>query len=537
LTEFTRVATASRVFALAAILGLTVVFSSPAALQAVFVVSVVAAIAIYLSASTALAGQWILASEAGVASLIVVLALPESSFLLPYLVALALLAGLNRGFSGAGLVTAFQLIAILTLAVTSQGLSGISQHSQFLAPWILTIAGAGLLGAWVKSIGKAPTGSSTDQSYDAARRLLGQLRNLARRLPTGLDPIGIASRVLVTVEERTDYGQSAVFARTEGGIFAPLAYRGHNARETLDPENPLIAECWKKASARTGSVAEKASRGQHLLALPLRLGSETVGVVYAQGDVEVSQTALVALQPELDELSLRLATALAFDEVRSMATSDERQRLAREIHGGGAQEVASLGYVLDELAATTSDPKAAAGIKDLREDLSRVVTELRLSIFDLRTDVGDGPGIGTALSEYVRRVGARSSMTVHLTLDEAPTRLSPAVETELFRITQEAITNARKHSEAENLWVDCWVRPPSARIRVRDDGRGLGAGRADSYGLGIMRERAERIDAQVQVDQHRLAPDRPGTCVTISIGAEGSDNTHTAIVLKGTGAA
>ena len=53
-------------------------------------------------------------------------------------------------------------------------------------------------------------------------------------------------------------------------------------------------------------------------------------------------------------------------------------------------------------------------------------------------------------------------MTVHLSLDEAPTRLSPGVETELFRIAQEAITNARKHSQAENLWVDCWVRPPSA---------------------------------------------------------------------------
>ena len=92
-------------------------------------------------------------------------------------------------------------------------------------------------------------------------------------------------------------------------------------------------------------------------------------------------------------MSLRLATALAFDEVRTLVTADERQRLAREIHDGVAQEVASLGYVVDELAAMSDDPDVCAGLKELRGELSRVVTDLRLSIFDLRTEVGDGPGL------------------------------------------------------------------------------------------------------------------------------------------------
>jgi signal transduction histidine kinase len=168
----------------------------------------------------------------------------------------------------------------------------------------------------------------------------------------------------------------------------------------------------------------------------------------------------------------------------------------------------------------SGDADLTAGLSQLRSELSRVVTELRLSIFDLRTDVGDGHGLGTALSDYVRKLGSRSSMTVHLTLDESPTRLSPGVETELFRIAQEAITNARKHSGAENLWVHCWVRPPSAVIQVRDDGRGMGIGRSDSYGLRIMRERAEHIEASVSVDQTARTHDRPGTCVTISVGSE-----------------
>ena len=167
---------------------------------------------------------------------------------------------------------------------------------------------------------------------------------------------------------------------------------------------------------------------------------------------------------EVDAHSLRLDTALVFDEIRTMATADERQRLAREIHDGIAQEVASLGYVVDHMASTTRDPSVAQGLRDLRGQLTSVVGDLRLSIFDLRSDVSATNGLGSALSDYVRQVGAKSDLKVHLTLDESPTRLSPMVEAELLRIAQEAITNARKHASARNLWVDCWTDPPCVSL-------------------------------------------------------------------------
>ncbi len=151
-------------------------------------------------------------------------------------------------------------------------------------------------------------------------------------------------------------------------------------------------------------------------------------------------------------------------------------------------------------------------------ELSRVVSELRLSIFDLRSEVS--AGLGSALSDYVREVGARSGLTVHMTLDVAPTRLRGEVETELFRIAQEAITNARKHSCATNLWIDCRIRPPMARISVRDDGGGLGKARDDSYGIKIMRERAERINATLEIVSDRNASTPSGTCVTVTVGPQ-----------------
>ena len=120
----------------------------------------------------------------------------------------------------------------------------------------------------------------------------------------------------------------------------------------------------------------------------------------------------------------------------------------------------------------------------------------------------------------MREVGARSALTVHLTLDVAPTRLRGEVETELFRIAQEAITNARKHSGATNLWVDCRIQPPQARISVSDDGNGLGAPRDDSYGMKIMRERAARIGASLDISAIRDAPSTSGTSITVTVGAD-----------------
>jgi signal transduction histidine kinase len=244
--------------------------------------------------------------------------------------------------------------------------------------------------------------------------------------------------------------------------------------------------------------------------------------VIAELAAEPTDRALKNLLAEVDEHAVRIDTALAFDEIRSIATMEERHRLAREIHDGIAQEIASLGYVVDDLTASANSDTQRRKLHALRGELTRVVSELRLSIFDLRSELS--AGLGSALADYVREVGARSGLTVHLTLDVAPTRLRSEVEAELLRVTQEAVTNARKHSGAANLWVDCRIRPPYARISIMDDGSGLGEPRADSFGLKIMRERSRRIGADLEITDKDGSNGRSGTSVTITVGVEASLN-------------
>ena len=203
--------------------------------------------------------------------------------------------------------------------------------------------------------------------------------------------------------------------------------------------------------------------------------------------------------------------------MRSIATAEERRRLAREIHDGIAQELASLGYAVDDLTARArreSGRDLEEPLRELRHEVTRIISELRLSIFDLRSEVHADIGLGSALSDYVRSVGRGSPLTVHLVLDEAPARLRVETETEPLRVAQEAITNARRHAGAHNLWVTCRVDPPRALIRVEDDGGGMKGRRNDSFGMDIMRERANRLGAVLSIRERAEG----GTSVEVAVG-------------------
>ncbi len=226
-----------------------------------------------------------------------------------------------------------------------------------------------------------------------------------------------------------------------------------------------------------------------------------------------SRQSLAEAQAAVDPLAAALETAALFADVQTVAATEERRRIAREIHDGIAQELASLGYAIDEVLADAGDAKTIAALRGLRQDTSRLIGELRLSLFDLRSDVSGRVSLGSALSDYARSVGTAANLRVQLVLDENG-RLPVAAESELLRIAQEAITNARRHAQATTLWVELAVEPPDAILRISDDGLGLQKGRNDSFGIGIMRERASRINATLALRPRKGG----GTVVEVALG-------------------
>ena len=511
-----QIAITSRVFCLAAILGLSLVQHDRQTIEVVLAVGAVGAVSAYVSHSLGRTTLVLLTCETAIVAGLMGLTYQRSAVLLPYLVLLPLLAGLFRGFSGVLVVMLAEVVGVLVIPLGAVGFEAVGDRVLGFAPWIVTNFGGGLVGVWARTL-DISSNESADGQYESARQLLTQLRTVARRLSAGLDSEGMAAQLMASMHEHLEDSYAAVFANMNGSVLVPLAYRGLGAQQILLPTDPMVQRSWAEMEPVVGVVASGNRAARHRVVLPLRVGHRMIGVAVSSSASAPPEGAVAALMKEVDAHSLRIDTALVFDEIRTLATADERQRIAREIHDGIAQEVASLGYVVDHMASTSRDPSVAEGLRDLRGELSRVVADLRLSIFDLRSDVSATNGLGAALSDYVRQVGAKSDLTVHLTLNEAATRLSPAVEAELLRIAQEALTNARKHASAHNLWVDVWTDPPLATLTVRDDGRGIHGRRDDSYGISIMRERASRIDATVEISSGTGDDGPRGTVVNVKV--------------------
>lgn len=450
---------------------------------------------------------------------------------LPYLAAPVLAAGLLAGTTEA---VALVVLAALLVVGTAYGRELLDDPllQRSALQWLVLVAVVALVSGVA---GRALRASRHDPepAYAEATRLLTQLRTVARQLPGTLDPGGIAERLLDEVRGVAPADRAAVFTGG-GGRLVVLAQSGPDRVDwetSLDADTPL-SEAWASQQPQTThrSLARTAPAGDtSALALPLVTGVRTVGMVVLESDRPGAYppSVVLAARERVSQGALRLETALLFDEVRSLATTEERQRLAREIHDGVAQELVMVGYGIDSALAQlpprpagdgTAAADAAAAeltLRTLREEVTRVITELRLSLFELRSDVDRSGGLGTAIADYARTVAASAGLRVHLSLDESSARLPAAVEAELLRVAQEAVTNARKHASAANLWVTCEVDPPYARVEVTDDGQGLGPRpREGSYGMAIMRERAERVRARLEIEQR----DPHGTRVAVTLG-------------------
>jgi signal transduction histidine kinase len=438
----------------------------------------------------------------------------------PYLIAPAFAAGLATRLEGGLIIPAAATVGLVVgrLLGSVGSLHGYAAES---VEWVLLAAAAGILAAWARSISQPDEPSA----YLAAYRLLSQLRAVTRRLPGGLDPVTLGKSLLGSLHDVSPHERAIVLVHTEGSRLVPLVHTGSGDRfwnVTLEDDSSF-ADAWAsqqpQLSNRLASRAGTGSRAGTLLVLPLRVGVRSVGLVGLESSMvnAYSATTIRRMLSVSDDYALRLETALLFDEVRVLATVEERRRVAREIHDGIAQELASLGYLIDALIAEAVDPEAdlRTSLTGVRRELTRLVNELRLSIFELHTEVDRYEGFGTALAEHVRNVGRDAGLTVHLSLDEQPGRLAAEVEAELLRIAQEALANARKHAGATNLWVDCVIAPPSARLVIEDDGSGISDQRSrGSFGLEIMRERASRLRAELSI-----GPRQPtGTRVEVTLG-------------------
>jgi signal transduction histidine kinase len=419
-------------------------------------------------------------------------------------------AGLSRGVRGVVLSLSAELTTFVVVVLSTSELDQVQGSAAFT--WAVTGLGLGLIAAFVRRTFLQV--NDPQRAYRDAQALIRELITLSGRLSSGLDPVALGGQIASAVRDELPVTALTVHI-PRGDVLTPLV--GDSGLVSPD-----LAVCDELAqySLLTGNVRVAG----HSFAFPLNSGGGVAAVVSGVLAPGLDPQALdlprrlSALDRRLSPATVRLDTAVLFLAFRDSATVEERRRLAREMHDGVAQEMASLGYFVDTLV--DQEPEGSTKARQLtllRERLTMVVGEVRRSVQTLRTEIGESESLGTAIGSLARHLSASSGIPIHVTLDEQTTRLRPEIESELLRIAQEAMTNAVRHSGATSINVQCSVAPPAAEIVVADNGRGLGARRDDSHGLEIMRERAALVAGGLTVTDN--APH--GTVVSVRLGGSG----------------
>jgi signal transduction histidine kinase len=179
----------------------------------------------------------------------------------------------------------------------------------------------------------------------------------------------------------------------------------------------------------------------------------------------------------------------------------ERKRLARELHDETGQSLTSilLGLRTLEDAETLEDLHAA--VAELRAAVVRTLVDVRRLALELRPTALDDFGLVPAIENLVERFSEQSGLSVQFE-SRLDGRLASGVETALYRIVQEALTNVMKHAHARHVSVLLVRNDSGVSAVIEDDGRGFSPGEDADGGLGLlgMRERLALLDGTLRIE-------------------------------------
>lgn len=374
------------------------------------------------------------------------------------------------------------------------------------------------------------------------------LFDLSRTLSATLDRDALLNRAVQQICERLPYIQTAlVILRTSPE--QPLRCFTHAGYDRLpEPGMPqcnlgqqLVAYTLQtgRPALMADGLIEPILSGQGITLHPLTPGSDCyVGIPLGESEA-LAGGLVLGIQPNMPvlnqrdvalletvggQLSIAIENATRYGEAQARETlrgellhqvvsaqESERQRIARELHDGTGQALTALGLGFAAASENVlhNPTLAAAQLTELKTMSTQALQELRDLIVDLRPSLLDDLGLVPALQSQVHAFTQRTGVQADFVLNGRRQRVQPEIETIVYRIAQEALTNVTKHAQASRVTVQIGFDDHALHLEVRDDGRGFDTanGRRQVWGLLGMQERVALVG---------------GTCVVQSQPGQGT---------------
>ena len=361
-------------------------------------------------------------------------------------------------------------------------------------------------------------GHLLSQSLDAtevSQRVVEHVRRFLKTRAATLYQFEPASGMLIVLATANDFGpatlpwRSLPLGRDAVGLAVCTRQPVVTTDILTDPRFTL------PAAVRAGL---ESSPIRAVLALPLLCDGRVIGAL-SLGD-EAGRTfeaeAMALAWLFADHAATALANAQLYTEVQAgqvrlqdlsrkllEAHEAERRRIAHELHDEAGQLLASVHIAL-ETTLIGLPPQFQEGFHQVRSHLDAIETQLRRLAHDLRPTILDDLGLLPALQGLAHRVAARTGLGIRVDIGLAG-RLAPAVETALYRIMQEGLTNIAKHAAATHVDLQLWRDDQRVHGLLRDDGVGFAVehvlGQTRPRGLGLLgiQERLEALGGTLQI--------------------------------------
>jgi PAS domain S-box-containing protein len=332
-----------------------------------------------------------------------------------------------------------------------------------------------------------------------------------------------------------------LYDETPGELFRHLSSHssGSQGRGVGDGNTPRIEEVpflrQAKSIVRVPQVFELPAQGSKLgsqyfesltaqgiktlLIVPLVIGEQNLGFLemHFLSQIQLTSYDIDLAQAMGNRTTLVLQLNRLTRRAEQLAVTEERNRLAREIHDTLAQSFAGIVLHSEVLGASlaVSRQRSAKALSQIQKLARSGLEEARRSVQALRPKALDGATLPEALRQAAIRLNDDAKLSCQFRQRGKNIHLSEATQNELFRIGQEALTNVVKHAQARSVCVTLVSQARRVTLSIKDDGVGFTTAKPQNqshgFGMGTMRERAQGIGGRLRVES------RPGRGTTIRV--------------------
>jgi two-component system, NarL family, sensor histidine kinase DevS len=271
-------------------------------------------------------------------------------------------------------------------------------------------------------------------------------------------------------------------------------------------------------------IDQETARRMHMrtaVYVPLVLRGEPIGVITAQDKegtdprFSTDDVRLAEVFAQRASVAVDLSRRVARDALRRVvaAQEQERRRLARELHDETGQALTSILLGLRTIEEADGEENLRAAVAEVRELVRATLQDVRQLAVELRPKALDDFGLVAALERLTDSFREQTGIALAFHSALPAERLSPEIETALYRIVQESLTNIVKHARAGSVSITLGRKRNAVTVVVEDDGVGFDPARTREEGLGLigMRERVALVGGRLTIES------RPGAGTTFVV--------------------